>query len=325
MIQQISYIELMSNNDITKHIQNGFGEDGLGAIIITDVPNMDKRRLSLLKLVKEMGELPQDILKNYERPDINYSLGWSRGKEMLKENINDDIKGSFYVDPDNEENNNWPVKDLKYNCLGMSEIMYNVGYRVLLGCDKYLESIIKNYECNLAKNLNKTKGRLLHYYENESKDNSKDNACSWHLDHGGLTVLTKSLYLDKYYKEQIENDLDGLYIKDRMGVTHHVKIPENSLLCQVGEILQILSGGYLKATPHCVSMSNGKMTRETYPLFIDCDNSFNILKKDWYKDDYLNNEGIDDIKGITPLYKRYEGCKTYEDFVSKTLNTYYFK
>ena len=318
MIQQISYEDLMSN-DITKYIQNGFGEGSLGAIIITDVPNMKERRLSLLKLVKEMGELPQDVLEKYERPDIKYSLGWSRGKEMLKDNV----KGSLYVDPFNEENNYWPVKDLEYNCLSMSKIMYNVGYKVLLGCDKYLENIINDYENILSKNLTETKGRLLHYYENNSKDKSEDNICSWHLDHGGLTVLTKSLYLDKYYREQSENDSDGLYIKDKMGINHHVKIPEDSLLCQIGETLQILSGGYLKATPHCVNMSNSKTTRETYPLFIDCHNSFRILKKEWYKDDYLINEGIDGIKGISPLYKRCENCITYGDFVNKTLNTYY--
>ena len=125
---------------------------------------------------------------------------------------------------------------------------------------------------NIIKGSKTYKARLLHYYEQPENDNKKDDdACGLHLDHGGLTILTRAVYLDKDFKEVKEDDTAGLYVIDRYGKKHHCVIPENAVLCQVGEMLQVLSGGYLRSTPHYVKSSHIKnITRETFPVFIDC-------------------------------------------------------
>lgn len=46
----------------------------------------------------------------------------------------------------------------------------------------------------------------------------------------------------------------GLYIKSRTGKLVHAKLPENSLAFQVGETMQIHTGGWLQATPHGENM-----------------------------------------------------------------------
>jgi isopenicillin N synthase-like dioxygenase len=47
---------------------------------------------------------------------------------------------------------------------------------------------------------------------------------------------------------------------------------------QCGECLQIISGGYLVATPHCVraskSLPGKKVGRATFPVFVDTDIDF---------------------------------------------------
>ena len=133
--------------------------------------------------------------------------------------------------------------------------------------------------------MNKSvKGRLLHYYPqikfnttgtNSSANNSSandsacnntyDSACAWHYDHGVLTVLTRAIYLDSDYN--LQDEQDNLYIKDKNGHIIKATIPVNAVLCQIGEILQVLSGGYFKATPHCVQSCNKNFSRETFPVF----------------------------------------------------------
>lgn len=52
-----------------------------------------------------------------------------------------------------------------------------------------------------------------------------------------------------------------------------ISIPENMLAFQLGESMQILSGGFLEATPHCVVRSDelaGKgVGRNTFAIFMD--------------------------------------------------------
>ena len=344
---EIKYKELYNHVNLNDKIRNAFSENGFGAIIITEIPDFKFHKMKLLKLSKQFGELPEAIQQKYERPETLYSFGWSRGKEKLKNGIPDIAKGSFYANPiidipttDKElikkyptsySRNIWPTEHIptfeshfKY----VGKIMTDIGLKVIEHCDNYLDTEIDNYPQNYIKDLmlkcNTYKGRLLHYYEQPKEENKKqDSACGWHLDHGGLTVLTKALYLDQYYQEVEQPDNSGLYIKDRNNNIHHVKTPDNSLICQIGETLQILSGGYLKATPHCVRSTPIKgVTRETFPVFIDFHVNQNINLSIWSKNDVLKTEGMKDLD-LPKLLDRYNKCnKTYSNFSEVTYKTF---
>ena len=334
MITRISFSDLMDNKkNIFKEIKEGFGQEGLGALLVTNIPNFEIRKNSMLTMVKTLGELSPDILKDYENPETNYSLGWSRGQEKLKKDIKDELKGSFYVDVVDKNKNKFPIPELNHECDEISSLMRNIGFEILKGCNVYLNRYTEfpeteNYLLNAFNK--KAKGRLLHYYEKNEKMNiddvSVDNACSWHLDHGGLTILTRALYLDKQYN--IHHPIgEGLHIKDKNRNIHNVCIPENSVLCQVGEMLQVLSGGYLRATPHCVfKRDDQNITRETYALFLDCLPEYDITRKAWFLDDFLENTGFDSLNNefnLSLLKERHSSCKTYKEFVYNTLQTYY--
>jgi isopenicillin N synthase-like dioxygenase len=344
---KISYSELTSNNNFTQQIQQSFGEDGLGAILITDIPKFKQMKMKLLTQSKKFGELPELVQSLYENKESLYAFGWSRGKEKMKGGKPDFAKGSYYANPICDEPtknkelikkypavyspNIWPkihIPTFESNFKFVGHFMYHVGLKVIKLCDNYLKSkneeIPDNYLYNMIKESNTPKARLLHYYEQpESKNKELDGACGWHLDHGGLTVLTKSVYLDSKYNEVSEPKDSGLYIKDRHNKIHHIVIPENSLLCQIGEIFQILSGGYLRATPHCVrSITLKGVTRETFPVFIDIKADKNISLPKWSRDDVLETKGMNGLD-IPKLKDRYEGCKTYCDFGTKTYKAYY--
>ena len=52
-----------------------------------------------------------------------------------------------------------------------------------------------------------------------------------------------------------------------------ISIPSNMLAFQLGEVTQIISGGYLEATPHCVvrnsELAGRKISRDTFALFME--------------------------------------------------------
>ena len=126
---------------------------------------------------------------------------------------------------------------------------------LLIKCPGYtphkLEDILRHSKC--------CKARLLHYFavdcssidNNKNDDTDFSNWCGWHNDHGSITGLLPALYLDS--NGQIVDCPDpqsGLYIKSRNGRLVHARLPENALAFQVGETMQVHTGGLLQATPH---------------------------------------------------------------------------
>ena len=64
----------------------------------------------------------------------------------------------------------------------------------------------------------------------------------------------------------------GLYIRTRGGDLTKVSIPSDCLAFQTGETLELMTGGKLRATPHCVrvgfAVGSDHISRETFALFM---------------------------------------------------------
>ena len=112
------------------------------------------------------------------------------------------------------------------------------------------------------------------------RDDTIENWCGWHNDHGSLTGLVPGMFIDqegRNVREHIASMMStgniteeaqdfalcvadhlkraGLYIASRKGEVIKVDLgdkPQNSMLFQIGETAQIHSGGILQATPHSV-------------------------------------------------------------------------
>lgn len=100
--------------------------------------------------------------------------------------------------------------------------------------------------------------------------------CGWHNDHGSLTGLVPAMYHDENGNiVQCPDEDAGLYIKSRNGdLVGPVKLPENALAFQVGETMQIHTGGWLQATPHAVrgcrgGEGAGGISRSTFAVFCE--------------------------------------------------------
>lgn len=171
---------------------------------------------------------------------------------------------------------------------------------VARACDKYAESEIQGYPKGYLEHVvstsNTTKARLLHYYPQEASDaqeETEDDWCATHLDHGCLTGLTSAMLVDELesrpvlpqHKNLIGGKLPplqelaaspdpeaGLYIKSRTGETVKVGIPRDCVAFQTGEALERITKGRFKAVPHFVrgvkaEASGGKIARNTLAVF----------------------------------------------------------
>jgi hypothetical protein len=128
------------------------------------------------------------------------------------------------------------------------------------------------------------KGRLLFYYpkdeaeaeEEEEEEEEEDGWCGWHVDHSLLTVLCPAAFLDGPTGAEVAcpDARAGLWVRPRRRPASaaaaaaaqagtsapppppppavRVAIPPGALAVQVGEAAQVLAGGRLEATPHCV-------------------------------------------------------------------------
>jgi isopenicillin N synthase-like dioxygenase len=172
------------------------------------------------------------------------------------------------------------------------------------------------------KDTDKVKARLLYYYplsskkidykndnnadstsndESKIKDNippTEDSWIGWHNDSGFLTALAGDIYVNHVTGQRIlsPQDIDphsGLYVLDRSAWTGgtnetpirllKVNVPYDCCAIQIGECVQIITGGTLCATPHCVrgcSSSNiqyHNIARISLPCFIDTHPSFPLV------------------------------------------------
>ena len=88
------------------------------------------------------------------------------------------------------------------------------------------------------------------------------------------------MYLDKDGNEiECPDPGAGLWVVDRSGGNIKVEVPKDCLAIQCGECLQVITGGLLTATPHCVrpALVDYPVARTSCPFFIDTQPEFPLF------------------------------------------------
>lgn len=84
----ISYSELCNPDaDLKAKIEEGFGYAGLGLILVSGVPNLLELRKQLLPMGSVLAGKSAEALAKIELAETAYSVGWSHGKEKLREGV----------------------------------------------------------------------------------------------------------------------------------------------------------------------------------------------------------------------------------------------
>jgi isopenicillin N synthase-like dioxygenase len=216
------------------------------------------------------------------------------------------------------------------------------------------KSKVPNYENELLykamKDTDKVKCRLLYYFPlqeqpatqtaesatdtstNTNNDNSprQDSWIGWHNDSGFLTALAGDFYLDDSTGTLLDESPDsaaGLYIMNRMNQVQLVKIPPDCMAVQMGECTQIVTGGAVAATPHCVrgvSTASG-VGRISLPCFIDTPPAFPLCMPTGCTRAQVLGEAVSAAnEKIPPLGKRWiSDGMPFGTFLQQTFSMYY--
>ena len=98
----VNYADLLSpktSNELRAALDAAFSYDGPGLIAVRGIPDFVDARKQALPYAYALGHLSDDVKLSLERPSSLYSFGWSHGKEMLRKDVKDLSKGSFYANP----------------------------------------------------------------------------------------------------------------------------------------------------------------------------------------------------------------------------------
>ena len=171
--------------------------------MVTGLPaRFAKLRRRVLSYASHMAALPTPELQALERPDTNYLVGWSCGKERLAASGRPDtLKGSFYVncafyvDPALDRSpgaerypdfagytagNVWPssspgrLEGLEPACKELCTLVIDTAALVARACDRFAADTVPDYVPGYLEHVvassTTTKARLLHYFPPPATD-----------------------------------------------------------------------------------------------------------------------------------------------------------
>ncbi len=254
-IPTISFKDLKNtNNDVLEFLTTSLENNGF--FVINEHP-VD---LGLIKrvflLAEEMFDLPYETKKKYHVPGSNGARGYTPyGIETaLNEKVadqkefwhqgsttNNSLIPNIYID----EIANFDDLDVLY------KEFENMGIEIL----KAFKNFKLDYNADIsdaAKNGNSIL-RLIHY---PPTDGSNEHRARAHNDVNLITLL-------------IGGNEAGLEAQDKKGNWVECNCDENEIICNIGDMLEIISNDKLNSTPHrVVSKGNEEKSRYSIPFFL---------------------------------------------------------
>ncbi|KAI9771098.1 MAG: hypothetical protein M1840_002449 [Geoglossum simile] len=177
-------------------LEEAFGPTSLGIIIVKDLPpEFLELRGRLLLAASQIAKLPAEDLKSLECPSAKWLVGWSCGKETLKDGKYDTLKGSYYINcafykdpsltaaqphpdtnfPEYTHPNIWPsetthssLSGFKATAEALCSLIIDTAALVARACDRYACESVEGYRDgyleHVVRTSTTTKARLLHYF-----------------------------------------------------------------------------------------------------------------------------------------------------------------
>ena len=150
----------------------------------------------------------------------------------------------------------------------------------------------------------------------------------WHNDSGYLTALAGDMYINHETGQVLDQHPDptaGLYVVDRLDRVCHVCIPDDCCAIQIGECTQIVTGGAVTATPHCVRgcTTNSSVARVSLACFVDVKPYSKLsVPKNCTRERVL--AASMPSARVPPLEKRWlDESMTFGEFLKATFEMYY--
>ena len=281
IIPEISLVSLQNQceSDL-KILKEALNTNGFFTIVDHDIE--DELLDDSYCRAEEFFNLPEEIKMKYARPDIGGARGYTPfGKETaLGENVAD-LKEFWHLGPEVDSSFDSRIREnISVNELSNFNSHFNSLFNSLndLGI-KVLESIA--LVLDLQKNFFEEKVikgnsilRLLHYPPVETDENILRARA--HADINLITLLVGA-------------EEGGLEVQNKDGQWIPIKPNSKSIVCNIGDMMQLITDGNLKSTPHQVVeySANDSKSRYSMPFFLHP--SPNVVLKSIYDQ---NDQGI---------------------------------
>ena len=254
-IPTISYTDLKNtNNDVLEFLTSSLENNGF--FVINDHPiNLDLIKRTF-DIAEEMFNLPYEIKQKYHVPGTNGARGYTPyGIETaLNEKVADQkefwhqgsttnsaLMSNIYI----EEVNNFSDLDVLY------KEFESMGVEILKAFTNF--KLDYNSDISDAAQNGNSILRLIHYPPTDGTNAHRARA---HNDVNLITLL-------------ILGNEAGLEAQDKKGNWVECNCDENEIICNIGDMLEIISNEKLNSTPHrVVSKGNEEKSRYSIPFFL---------------------------------------------------------
>jgi len=254
-IPTISFNDLKNtNNDVLEFLTSSLENNGF--FVINDHPiNLDLIKRTF-DIAEEMFNLPYEIKQKYHVPGTNGARGYTPyGIETaLNEKVADQkefwhqgsttnsaLMSNIYI----EEVNNFSDLDVLY------KEFESMGVEILKAFTNF--KLDYNSDISDAAQNGNSILRLIHYPPTDGTNVHRARA---HNDVNLITLL-------------IGGNEAGLEAQDKKGNWVECNCDENEIICNIGDMLEIISNEKLNSTPHrVVSKGNEEKSRYSIPFFL---------------------------------------------------------
>ncbi len=254
-IPTISYTDLKNtNNDVLEFLTSSLENNGF--FVINDHPiNLDLIKRTF-DIAEEMFNLPYEIKQKYHVPGTNGARGYTPyGIETaLNEKVADQkefwhqgsttnsaLMSNIYI----EEVNNFSDLDVLF------KEFESMGVEILKAFTNF--KLDYNSDISDAAQNGNSILRLIHYPPTDGTNAHRARA---HNDVNLITLL-------------IGGNEAGLEAQDKKGNWVECNCDENEIICNIGDMLEIISNEKLNSTPHrVVSKGNEEKSRYSIPFFL---------------------------------------------------------
>jgi len=255
-------------------LRTAFGRYGLVYVFGHSVDAQKLR--ALYGAFREFVAWPEEKKKPYGRADLWFQRGWTppNTEVAVAGGGQPDFKECYFATPyasDPELKADYPElypdnvfppdepAGFSDGLLGLGRALHEAGLALLEGCAVALGLETKTFANLCDRGAHVT--RLLHYLA--LKPEQVGTPILWgeeHTDFNLLTLLPGGQFYDPEGKPQRKPDeKSGLFLRTRATAEHPKGImvpgrpPEGALVAQVGQELEILTGGTFLATPHVIT------------------------------------------------------------------------
>lgn len=253
-------------------LKKGFGQYGL---VYIRNHGIDASRLEdFYRSFLDVTDRPVDEKSRLGGADIWYQRGWTPPdtEKAVAAGGQPDFKECYFAAaepfdpnatveyPEIYADNVWPddADDFRDRYLDIGHTLHEIGLQLLRGCARALDLEPFRFEAAVYGGPHVT--RSLRYLPLNAEQVDAD--ILWgeeHTDFNLLTLLPGGRFLDQNAKFcPRPDDVSGLYLRTRATAEHpsgqmvRGKPPEGCIVAQVGQQLEILTGGQFLATPHVI-------------------------------------------------------------------------